>query len=188
MVAAVPVRSCRATPAVCCAGRATTAPKFGPVGVADVAGEWPPSACGPPGPALTSVSTVTSCPSPPAGAAGGPDPAPGSPLARRHAFVASPGQPRPAPTAAPSGRRPPAGPKARCVTAATPPRSAAGERAPTAASTGGWSHHRALAPPAAVTAPVSPPCTPAGSAGARTSSTSGAAAIDAHSPAAPPSS
>ena len=183
MVATGSGRSSRRGRASHCAARATTGPTFGPAGAAAASLR---SACRPTRRAPTSASTATSCLSASVGAAGGPGPASGSLLARRRVFDASPERRPLARIAARTGRLPPDGPKARCVTPATTPRSADGEHARAAAPSAGWCHLPARAPPAAVTARGSPRCTPAQNAGARTSSTSGAVATGARLPAAPP--
>jgi len=186
MVAAESGRSSQRRQARRCAARATTAPTFARAVCAGAAGASPQSACRPRGRAPTSASTATSCPSPSVCTAGGTDPASGWRRARRRVFVACPEPRAPARTAALSGLPASAGPKVRCVIPATTPRSAGGERARAAAANAGWCHLRAPAPPAVVTARGLPRCTPAPSAGARTSSMNGAAATDALSPAAPP--
>lgn len=186
MVATGSGRSSRRGRASHCAARATTAPSFGPAGAAGAAVGSLRSACRPGGRAPTSASTATSCPSASVGAAGGPGPASGSRPARRRVFDASPERRPLARIAARTGRLPPDGPKVRCVTPATTPRSADGEHARAAAPSAGWCHLPARAPPAAVTARGSLRCTPVQNAGARTSSTSGAVATGARLPAAPP--
>src|SRR3546814_662797 len=85
-----------------------------------------------------------------------------------------------------TGPRPPAGPKAPCATPATPQRYADEAPARTAVTSGDWSHHQGPERSADATAPDFQRCTPARSAGARTSSTNGAVAIAAPSPDAPP--
>ena len=182
----MPARSLRRGPGRRCAARATTGPTSGPTAAAGSVGVSPRSVCGPPRPAPMSASTATSYPSASVCGAGDNDRAPGWRPARQHVSVAFLGRRHPARTAAPFAHRRRVGPRDRCATPATPLPCAGGGRARDAVSNDGWCHHQALAPPAAVTAPGSPRCTPATPADAKTNSMSGAAATDAHSPGAPP--
>ena len=85
-----------------------------------------------------------------------------------------------------TAHRPPAGPRDRSATPATPPRCAAAAPAPAARPSGAWSPHPARTPPPAPTAPALPvTVTPAPTAASRTSSTNAAGAHPARCVAAP---